>query len=120
MPDIPHSFTAQDSLIAVMVAISASDENIRTSELITIEAIVNHLPVFAAYDTDRIKNVSQTVFDLHGVDWTPSAFSDLSLNASCPTPTDFQFQQQHSSTPTRAIQQDKWKDRPLRVLNVNF
>ena len=68
MPDIPHSFTAQDSLIAVMVAISASDENIRTSELITIEAIVNHLPVFANYDTDRIKNVSQTVFDLFGVE----------------------------------------------------
>ncbi len=68
MPDIPHSFTPEDCLIAVMVAISASDENIRTSELITIEAIVNHLPVFAAYDTDRIKNVSQTVFDLFGVE----------------------------------------------------
>lgn len=68
MPEIPHSFTAQDSLIAVMVAVSASDENIRTAELITIEAIVNHLPVFADYDADRIKNVSQTVFDLFGVE----------------------------------------------------
>ncbi len=68
MQDIPHSFTAEDCLIAVMVAISASDENIRTSELISIEAIVNHLPVFATYDTDRIKNVSQTVFDLFGVE----------------------------------------------------
>jgi len=68
MQDIPHSFTPEDSLIAVMVAVSASDENIRTSELITIEAIVNHLPVFATYDTDRIKNVSQTVFDLFGVE----------------------------------------------------
>ncbi len=68
MPEIPHSFTPEDSLIAVMVAVSASDENIRTSELITIEAIVNHLPVFATYDTDRIKNVSQTVFDLFGVE----------------------------------------------------
>ena len=63
---------------------------------------------------------SQTVFDLHGVDWTPSTFSDLSLNASCTTPTDLQFQPQHSSTLTRASQQDKWKDRPLCVLNVNF
>ena len=35
-------------------------------------------------------------------------------------PTDLQFQPQHSSTLTRASQQDKWKDRPLRVLNVNF
>ena len=64
MTDIPHPFTPEDALIAVMIAVSASDENIRTSELVTIEAIVNHLPVFARYDADRIKNVSQTVFDL--------------------------------------------------------
>jgi len=49
-----------------MIAISASDENIRTSELVTIEAIVDHLPVFAAYDKDRLKRVSETVFDLFG------------------------------------------------------
>ena len=63
---------------------------------------------------------SQMVFDLHGADWTPSTFSDLSLNASCTTPTDLQLQPQHSSTLTCASQQDKWKDRPLRVLDVNF
>lgn len=68
MRNAPPSFTAEDSLIALMVAISASDEVIRTSELVTIEAIVNHLPVFASYDADRIKNVSQTVFDLLGVE----------------------------------------------------
>lgn len=64
MTDISHSLLPEDCLIALMVAVSASDENIRTAELITIEAIVNHLPVFADYDTDRIKSVSQTVFDL--------------------------------------------------------
>ncbi len=64
MTDIPHSLTPEDCLIAVMVATSASDENIRTAELVTIEAIVNHLPVFSDYDPDRIKLVSQTVFDL--------------------------------------------------------
>ncbi len=68
MTDFPHSFTPQDALIAVMIAISASDENIRTSELVTIEAIVNHLPVFAAYDPDRIANVARSVFDLFGVE----------------------------------------------------
>jgi len=62
--DIPHSFTPQDSLVAVMIAISASDEDIRASELLTIQAIVNHLPVFSGYDMDRVKTVSQTVFDL--------------------------------------------------------
>ncbi|MEE9426823.1 MAG: tellurite resistance TerB family protein [Paracoccaceae bacterium] len=68
MTDISHSLTPQDCLIAVMVAVSASDQNIRTSELVTIEAVVNHLPVFANYDTDRIKLVSQTVFDLFAVE----------------------------------------------------
>jgi len=63
---IPHSLTPQDCLVAVMIAVSASDENIRTSELVTIQAIVNHLPVFAGYDMDRVKTVSQTVFDLFG------------------------------------------------------
>jgi tellurite resistance protein len=68
MQDIPHSWSAQDSLVAVMVAAAASDEAIRTSELVVIEAIVNLLPVFAGYDADRIKTVSQTVFDLFGVE----------------------------------------------------
>jgi len=68
MPQIPHSFTPEDALIAVMVAVSASDENIGTAELVTIEAMVNHLPVFAKYDPDRIKHVSQAVFDLFGVE----------------------------------------------------
>lgn len=64
MSETPHSFTPQDSLVAVMIAISASDEDIRASELLTIQAIVNHLPVFADYDMDRVKTVAQTVFDL--------------------------------------------------------
>ena len=68
MQDIPHSLTPEDSLIALMVAISASDAHILPAELVTIEAIVNHLPVFASYDADRIKQVSQTVFDLFSVE----------------------------------------------------
>ncbi|MFC4669785.1 tellurite resistance TerB family protein [Seohaeicola nanhaiensis] len=47
-----------------MVAVSAADENIRTSELVRIQASVNHLPVFADYDINRMKEVSQTVFSL--------------------------------------------------------
>ncbi|WP_456389817.1 tellurite resistance TerB family protein [Profundibacter sp.] len=66
MTDILHSFSPQDSLVAVMIAISASDEDIRASELLTIQAIVNHLPVFSGYDIDRVKTVAQTVFDLFG------------------------------------------------------
>ena len=58
------SMTSQDCLVAVMIAVSASDEAIRTTELLTIERIVNHLPVFADYDLDRVRGVSATVFDL--------------------------------------------------------
>lgn len=62
--DLLHSLTAQDCLVAVMVAVSASDENIRTVELVKIQTAVNNLPVFADYDIDRQKTVSQIVFDL--------------------------------------------------------
>ena len=58
------SISPQDALVALMIAVSVSDENIRTSELVTIERIVNHLPVFANYDIDRLSVVSQIVFDL--------------------------------------------------------
>ncbi len=64
MPDLPHSFTPQDSLIAVMMAVSLSDGQVGTAELLRIEEIVNHLPIFADYDTDRIKGVSNAVFDM--------------------------------------------------------
>jgi len=61
--DLP-AFSPQDALVAVMIATSASDENMQTSELVTIEDIVDHLPAFAGYDSDRIRWVSQTVLDL--------------------------------------------------------
>ncbi len=65
MPEqIAHPMSPQDCLVAIMVAISASDETIRTAELVKIEAAVNMLPVFAEYDIDRTRRVSQIVFDL--------------------------------------------------------
>ncbi|MEL6700692.1 MAG: tellurite resistance TerB family protein, partial [Pseudomonadota bacterium] len=68
MNDTAHSLSPQDSLVALMIAVSASDEQIRTSELVTIQGIVNHLPVFGNYDTDRIGQIAQTVFDLFSED----------------------------------------------------
>ena len=65
MPQDPlHALSAQDCLVALMIAVSASDEDIRTAELVKINAAVNILPVFCGYDADRMKQVSQTVFDL--------------------------------------------------------
>lgn len=61
---ISHALSPQDCLVAVMIAVSASDEDIRTAELVKIQAAVNHLPIFATYDTDRMRQMAQTVFDL--------------------------------------------------------
>ncbi|MDR5655261.1 tellurite resistance TerB family protein [Ruixingdingia sedimenti] len=62
------SLSPQDALAALMIAVSASDENMRTSELLAIQQIVNYLPVFAGYDTDRLRQLAQTVFDLFEVE----------------------------------------------------
>ena len=64
MNDQLSPLSPQDCLIAVMIAVTASDDTFRTSELVSIEAIVNHLPIFGQYDMDRIKTVSQSVLDL--------------------------------------------------------
>jgi tellurite resistance protein len=58
------SLSAQDALIAVMIAVSAADEQLRTAEMVAIQRTVNHMPVFADYDQDRIRLIAQTVFDL--------------------------------------------------------
>lgn len=59
-----HSFSPEDALVAVMVGISVSDETIRTAELLSIEQIVNYLPMFGNYDADRMRSIAEVVFDL--------------------------------------------------------
>jgi len=63
---MPHRtpLSPEDCLVAVMVAVSIADETIRTSELVKIEQIVNHLPVFGSYDADRMRVVSNLVIEL--------------------------------------------------------
>ena len=63
MSDTP-SLSAQDALMAVMIAVSAADAQLRTAEMVAIQRIVNHMPVFADYDPDRTRQITQTVFDL--------------------------------------------------------
>ncbi len=58
------SLSPQDALVAVMIAVSASDEHMRTAELVAINRMVNQMPAFLGYDPDRIRQISQTVFDL--------------------------------------------------------
>ena len=64
MQDFPNSMTHQDALVALMVAVSASDNDIRTAELVKIQSAVNMLPVFADFDLDHLNTISQVVFDL--------------------------------------------------------
>lgn len=58
------AFTAQDALVALMVTVTISDAPIRTAELLAIERQVNHLPIFADYDMDTVREVAQTVYRL--------------------------------------------------------
>ncbi len=60
----PNPLSPQDCLVALMIAVSLSDEQVRTAELLKIESAVNMLPVFAGYDIDRMRMLSQTVQDL--------------------------------------------------------
>ncbi len=62
--DVSHTMTPQDCLVALMIAVSASDANILTAELVKIQSTLNHLPRFAEYDLDRLNVMSQLVLDL--------------------------------------------------------
>ncbi|WP_128254517.1 tellurite resistance TerB family protein [Falsirhodobacter deserti] len=64
MNDTIPSLSQQDALLALMIAVSASHGAVETSELVAIQQMLNHLPVFAEYDIDRLGNVARTVFDL--------------------------------------------------------
>jgi tellurite resistance protein len=58
------ALSPQDALVAVMVAISASDQNMTDSELASIGGIIDLLPVFEDYDRDHLARVSNMVADL--------------------------------------------------------
>jgi tellurite resistance protein len=60
----PPSFSAQDALVALMVGVSASDEDMTTRELLSISQMVDSLPVFEGFDADRLRTVSRTVLEL--------------------------------------------------------
>ncbi|WP_370639391.1 tellurite resistance TerB family protein [Cognatishimia sp. F0-27] len=46
-----------------MIAVSASDETVRTEELVKIDQAVSNLPVFLDYDADRVREMARLVFD---------------------------------------------------------
>jgi len=60
--DAPLS--AQDALVTLMITVSASDEDIRTAELVKMSNAINNLPVFAGFDAERLPRLSKMVFEL--------------------------------------------------------
>ncbi|MGB0506227.1 MAG: tellurite resistance TerB family protein [Pikeienuella sp.] len=58
------SLSPQDALVAVMITISAADEQQTTTELALIDALINATPAFDDYDKDRIGAVNQVVREL--------------------------------------------------------
>ncbi|MDA7827080.1 tellurite resistance TerB family protein [Rhodobacteraceae bacterium] len=62
--EAPHILSEQDCLVGLMIALTISDEDVRTSELVKIQSAVNHLPIFGNYDIDRINLIANIVYDL--------------------------------------------------------
>ena len=54
----------QDALVAVIIAVSAADQEMKDIELRWITSLVDILPVFDGYDTDRISRMADLVSDL--------------------------------------------------------
>ena len=64
MSEVSQPLSPQDCLVALMIAVSASDADLRTAELVKIDTAVNTLPVFGSYDADRVRPMASLVFDL--------------------------------------------------------
>lgn len=60
----PNALSTEDALVAIMIAVSAADQNMTTPELVSIQRMIAHLPIFGSYDADRVSTVAQVVFDL--------------------------------------------------------
>ena len=63
-PMTTDALSPQDALVAVMVAVSASDQNMTDNELVSISGIIDVLPVFEDYDRDHLSRVANIVGDL--------------------------------------------------------
>ena len=54
----------QDCLVAVMIAVSVADEDVRATELAQVAILVDNLPVFAGYDAGRQGEIGRMLLDL--------------------------------------------------------
>ena len=56
----------QEALIYTMVLVAAADRDMTDAELRSIGEIVNYLPVFADFDSNRLTTVARGFADLLG------------------------------------------------------
>ncbi len=56
------TISPETALVYIMVTVSASDEQMRESEVARITGIVEYLPAFAKYNLDRLELDTQTCF----------------------------------------------------------
>lgn len=59
-----NAISVQDTLVYVMVSISAVDRNMGDAELLRIGNIVKTLPVFDHYNSDQLVNAAKTCRDI--------------------------------------------------------
>jgi len=81
LQEFRQSLTPQDALLAMMVGISASDNDLRTSELVAIQRILHHMPAFIGYDHTRLEKVTGMVLDLFADEDGLDEFFSLVRNA---------------------------------------
>lgn len=58
------TFSAQDSLVATMIAMAAADSTMTDSEVESVTAIVGLLPVFRGFEPRRIAEISAIVVQM--------------------------------------------------------
>ncbi|NKB54169.1 MAG: Tellurite resistance protein TerB [Rhizobiaceae bacterium] len=59
-----NAISVQDTLVFVMVAISAVDRNMDETEMLRIGNVVKTLPIFDGYNSDQLVNAAKTCRDI--------------------------------------------------------
>lgn len=59
-----NAISVQDTLVYVMVSISAVDKNMRDAEMLRIGNVVKTLPIFDHYNSDQLVNAAKTCRDI--------------------------------------------------------
>ena len=63
-PFLMNAISVQDTLVYVMVSISAVDRNMEETEMLRIGNVVKTLPIFDHYNSDQLVNAAKTCRDI--------------------------------------------------------